>query len=80
MERLKTLLSRILEIDKESINENTSPENVSTWDSFNGLLIASQLEDEFKVKFTMEEVQSVKNVGDIIETLKKYGVKLEDEK
>ncbi len=79
MKRLKSLLAKILGINEGDINENTSPENVATWDSFNGLLIASQLEDEFKVKFTMEEVTSVKNVGDIIRTLNKHGVSLKDE-
>lgn len=79
MKRLKILLAKILNVEDGSINENTSPENVATWDSFNGLLIASQLEDEFKVKFTMEEVTSVKNVGDIIKALNKHGVSLKDE-
>lgn len=76
MKRLKSLLSKILEIDESKITNETSPANVSTWDSFNGLMIASELEREFNVKFTMEEVTSAKNVKDIKESLKRHGIKL----
>ena len=76
MKRLKSLLSKILQIDEDKINDKTSPANTETWDSFNGLLIASELEKVFKVKFTMEEVTSVKCVGDIKASLKQHGVDL----
>lgn len=74
-DRLKELLARVLGISKESINDETSPDNVDSWDSFNGLMIVSELEREFNLKFTMEEVTSVKNFKDIKKNLAKYGVK-----
>ena len=79
MQRLKSLLSKILEIEEDQITPETSPENVEIWDSFNGLLIASELESLFNVKFSMEEVASVENVRDIIEALFNHDVKLEGE-
>ena len=79
MKRLKEILSRVLEIDKGSITDETSPENIETWDSFSGLLLVSELERVFKIKFTMQEVTEVKNVGDIIEKLKEHKVKLNDD-
>lgn len=75
MESLKELVSRVLEVDKKEINDKSSPENISSWDSFNGPLLASELESNFNVKFTMEEVMSIKNFKEIKETLKKHGVK-----
>lgn len=79
MKRLRGLLARVLEIDENSITDNTSPENVESWDSFNGLMIVNELEAEFNVKFTMEEVVAVKRVADIKYYLKKHGIVLEDE-
>lgn len=76
MEKLKGILAKVLEIGIDSINDETSPENVNTWDSYNGLLLVSELENAFNVKFTMDEVIKVKNVKDIIETLKKHDVLL----
>jgi len=78
MNRLKAVLSKVLGIAPDSINDKTSPANVESWDSFNGLMLASELEKEFNVKFTMEEVVSVKNVRDIKESLKKHGIKLNE--
>jgi acyl carrier protein len=78
MDRLLTLLSKILDIPKESITDETSPDNVPSWDSFNGLMMVSELESTFDVKFTMDEITAVKNVKDIKEFLKKHGVKLNE--
>ena len=78
MKQLKAILSKILEIDESDITDETSPDNVETWDSFNGLLIASELENVFNVKFTMDEVASVTCVKDIKDTLKHHGVVLEE--
>ncbi len=76
MERLKEVLSRTLQIEKDKISDETSPDNVETWDSFNGLMLVSELEKVFNVKFSMEEVTSTRNVKDIKESLRKHGVEL----
>tara|TARA_Y100000310_G_scaffold345408_1_gene464654 strand:- start:6787 stop:7026 length:240 start_codon:yes stop_codon:yes gene_type:complete len=75
--KLYTLLSEILEIKPEDISDETSPENTSSWDSFNGLMIAAELEKASGVQFTMEDVLSVKKVKDIKKILDKYNVKYE---
>lgn len=76
MERLKTILSTVFGIDKNSITDETSPDTVDSWDSFNALLLVSELEENFKVKFTMEEVANTECVKDIKEALKRHGVNL----
>ena len=78
MKRLKAILSKVLDISEDSIKNDTSPKNVDTWDSFNGLLLVSELEREFNVKFTMDEVTSVKCVGDIKDALNRHGIKLQE--
>ncbi len=76
MDKLNQILAQVLGIDENSITEKTSPETVESWDSFNGLMIVSELEQNFKVKFSMEEVLLVKNVGDIRKTLQKHQVQV----
>ena len=63
--KLCKLLADILKINSEDINDEMSPDSVETWDSFNGLMLAAELEKVFKVNFDMEEIISTKNVGDI---------------
>ncbi len=78
MKRLKQILSNVLQIDEDQITDETSPDNVENWDSFNGLMLVSELENKFKVHFTMDEVTAVKCVRDIKEALKKHGVELDE--
>lgn len=76
MKRLKEILSRVLEVEEAEITDAMSPETVENWDSFNGLMLVSELENTFQIKFTMDEVTGVKRVGDIKLALAKHGVKL----
>ena len=75
MKKLNEILSQVLEVKEEEINNDTSPENVDNWDSFNGLMLVSELESNFDIKFTMNEVLEVKKVSDIKKALEKHGVK-----
>ncbi|MBI3075300.1 MAG: acyl carrier protein, partial [Parcubacteria group bacterium] len=54
--------------------DDTSPENTTSWDSFNGLLLATELEKEYKITFSIEEVVAVRRVADIKKALRSRGV------
>lgn len=79
MKTLKKILSKVLNIRANKINDQTSSKNTKSWDSFHGLLLVTELENYYKVKFTMDDIISVRNVGDIKRSLKKYGVKIDEE-
>jgi len=68
------ILSDVLDIDISLIDENTGPDNVESWDSFNALMLISEFEEKFKLSFTMKEVEHVNSVKDIIQVLKNKGV------
>jgi len=74
MSQLNKVIARVLQVNETEINDNSSPENINTWDSFNGLMLAMELEKEFKISFTMEEIMDVTNVKDIKRHLSKHGV------
>lgn len=78
MSALKKILSKVLGINEIDINDNSSPDNIESWDSFNGLMLVSELENEFKISFTIDEVVNVKKVGDIKKALIKHGVKADE--
>jgi acyl carrier protein len=60
------------------INDESSPETIENWDSFHGLILADELETQFSVKFVLEDLTSVKKVGDIKKSLAKYGIMIND--
>ena len=78
MGQLKKILSKVLGVNETDINDDSSPDNIKSWDSFNGLMLVSELENEFKISFTIDEVVNVKTVGDIKKALIKHGVKLDE--
>lgn len=54
---LKKIFSKIFDIPEEKIGESTTKENVPEWDSFNHLLLVSEIEKELSLKLTMEQVE-----------------------
>ncbi|MBL7055948.1 acyl carrier protein [Candidatus Woesearchaeota archaeon] len=58
MENLKEIVSRVLEVKDV---ENISREKTEEWDSFNHLMLVSEIEKNLGIKFTIEEVEKIKN-------------------
>jgi acyl carrier protein len=77
MNKLKKILSQVLGVDESEINDQSSPDNIESWDSFNGLMLVSELESQYKIHFSTDEVISIRTVGDIKKALKKHGAKLD---
>ena len=76
--KLFRLISRVLEISEKELTDESTPESIENWDSYNGLLLVDELESEFRVKFTVEEVYDVHSISDIKRHLKTHGVILDD--
>lgn len=77
-QRLYTLIAKVMGVPVSQINDQSSPESIGTWDSFNSYVLLDELETEFKVEFTLDEVVETKNVADIKKYLKIHGIVLND--
>lgn len=77
-EKLYQVIARILNVDVTEINDESSPETIETWDSFNSLMLADELESEFNISFELEEIVDSPNVAAIKRHLKNHGVSLDD--
>ena len=71
---VNVIVSKVFSILESEVNDQSSPENIESWDSFNGLVLVDELESHFKVKFTISEITDVKNVADIKRHLKNHNV------
>ena len=65
-----------MNISVSEINDQSSPETIENWDSFNGYILLDEIESEFNVKFTLDEILEIKNVGDFKKLLQKQGISL----
>jgi acyl carrier protein len=77
MIRVKKILSNVLGVDASTITDDMSSNSVESWDSFTGLMLMSELEREFGISFSLDDVTSVTKVGDIYLILHKHDVSLE---
>jgi acyl carrier protein len=76
--KLYEIIAKIMDISIDEINDNSSPETIPSWDSFNSYILLDELESEFKTEFTIDEVTETKNVSDIKKNLKIHGIILND--
>ena len=77
-EKLYNIISKVFSIQISEINDESSPETIESWDSFNGLILVDELESTFNIKFSVSEIIDVKNVKDIKRHLNNHGVDLNE--
>ncbi len=56
----------------ENISDDTSPGNLSGWDSVGQIQLIMRLEKEFNIQLSLEDAMSMNSVKDIISVIKKY--------
>ena len=76
--KLYSIISKVMDVPESEINDQSSPENIESWDSLSLYMLIDDIETEFNVKFILEEILETKNVGDFKKQLKKYGVDINE--
>ncbi len=77
-DKVYSIISKVFSVSESEVNEESGPENIESWDSFNGLVLVDELENHFNIKFTISEITDVKTVADIKRHLKNHNVTLDD--
>ena len=67
-----------MDVPESEINDQTSSETVKAWDSLNLYMLIDDIETEFNVKFILEEILEIENVGDFKKQLKKHGIDINE--
>jgi len=63
----------IFDDDSIIITDMTVAEDIEDWDSLEHINLVLALEDRFSLKFTMDEVIGMKNVGDMVDIVIERG-------
>jgi len=75
-EKLYNIISKVFSVPISEINDESGPETIESWDSFNWLILVDELESRFNIKFSVSEIIDVKNVKDVKRHLNNHGVDL----
>jgi acyl carrier protein len=62
---LKNVMSAVFEIPINEIDQNSSPDNVESWDSLKHMNLVVALEEEFNIEFTDDEIVKMMNLSQI---------------
>ena len=64
--RLDRVFQDVFDDDSMHVSENTTANGSEDWDSLEHITLVSAVEREFRMKFKMGEISSMKNVGEMV--------------
>jgi acyl carrier protein len=65
-EKITPVFRKVLNEASLEITDQLSASDVDNWDSLSHMLLISEIESAFNIKFKLKELNKMKNVGDLI--------------
>jgi len=72
MDKLTELFRELFEDDSIVLTEKTTSKDIEDWDSLAHLELIATVEAEFKIHFTLGEITSFANVGEMCSSILKH--------
>lgn len=76
MDTLKKIFSSVLNLPISTVNDTLSPEATESWDSLNAIILLTEIERAFNVRFTFDEAMAIKNFGEVVTLVRSKGISL----
>ena len=68
---LNTLFQRVFEDDNLAIRDDMTAADVPQWDSLAHINLIMEIEEEFGLQFTVDDIVGLKNVGEMIQLIER---------
>jgi acyl carrier protein len=68
---LNKVFQDVFDDDDLQVGDSTTAADVAGWDSLNHITLIANVESEFGIKFSMKEIISMKNVGEMIDIIER---------
>lgn len=68
-QELNQVFRRVFDDESIVVNESTTADDIEDWDSLEHINLIVAIEKRFEMKFTMSEVRSMKNVGEMVDII-----------
>jgi acyl carrier protein len=74
LKQINTIFIDILDNEDIIIEESTTAKDIDEWDSLTHIQLVVAIEKKFKIRFTSREIQSWKNVGEMLDSIETKAV------
>lgn len=68
-ERLDAVFQDVFDDDTITVNDETTADDIEDWDSLEHINLVAAVETEFGIKFSMGQVVTMKNVGEMVDII-----------
>jgi acyl carrier protein len=69
LEQLQPIFEEVLDQPKLRVTRNSNASNTENWDSLAHIDLIEMVQQRFKVKFALGELQDLKDVGDLVDMI-----------
>lgn len=66
LNKLNDIFREVFDNETIRISDATTTSDIEGWDSMMHITLIAEIEDKFNIHFTMEDITSMKNVGEMI--------------
>lgn len=70
-EKLNKIFQEVFDDASITVNDSTSAKDIDDWDSLNHITLMDAVEDGFGIKFSMKDIVSLQNVGELMNLIEK---------
>lgn len=67
--KIKEAFITVLEHDNFQLSEETTANDVDGWESITHMMIITEIEKSFGIKFKLMDLMNMNNVGDLVRTI-----------
>jgi len=67
--KMHLIFLEVFERSTINLKTETTPVDIAEWDSLRNVTLMTAIEERFQVEFTIEELSSLKNVGNLAKVL-----------
>jgi acyl carrier protein len=68
-DQIKRIMADVLDLDPETIDGGTARDSLEAWDSLKHIMLCLALEEEFKISFEVQEIESMMSYDDVVQIL-----------
>jgi acyl carrier protein len=61
--KLVEIVAELFDLEPAAVDDALTPEDVELWDSMNHLRLVSAVEQEFQIKLSMQEIESIHSLA-----------------